>query len=96
MEEAKFEELAREVGRISEEIKDLRERAKNLENFIKNLVKLLSLKVSKNQLEKELVLKIKNDPKAFDEFTRLLEKNKRDILTSILKMKIFEKCEGIK
>ncbi len=96
MEEAKFEELAREMERISEEFKDLRGRVKNLENFLKNLVKLLILKMNKTQLEKELVVKIKNDPKAFEEFIRLLEKNRRDILTSILKMKIFEKCKKIK
>ena len=96
MEEAKFEELAREVGRISEEIKDLRERTKNLEDFIKAFVRLLILKTNKNQLEKELVFKIKNDPKTFKEFICLLEKNRKDILTSILKMKIFEKCKEIK
>ena len=96
MEEAKFEELAREVGRISEEIKDLKERAKNLEDFLKAFVRLLILKTNKNQLEKELVFKIKNDPKAFKEFIRLLEKNRKNILTSILKMKIFEKCKEIK
>ena len=96
MEEAKFEELAREVGRISDEIKDLREKTKNLEDFLKTFVRLLILKTNKNQLEKELVFKIKNDPKAFKEFIRLLEKNRKDILTSILKMKIFEKCKEIK
>lgn len=96
MEEAKFEELAREVGRISEEIKDLKERAKNLEDFLKAFVRLLILKTNKNQLEKEFVFKIKNDPKAFKEFIRLLEKNRKNILTSILKMKIFEKCKEIK
>ncbi len=89
-----LEELEKEINKISKEIESVKSRLANIENFLKSFVKLALLK--SNSIEKEILLKVKNDEIAFRYFMDFVNKNRREFLISILKKKVFESLKEFK
>lgn len=89
-----LEELEKEINKISKEIESVKSRLANIENFLKSFVKLALLK--SNSIEKEILLKVKNDEMAFKYFMDFVNKNRREFLISILKKKVFESLKEFK
>lgn len=89
-----LEDLEKEIKKISEEMDSIKIRLKNIENFLKSFIQLAFLK--SNWIEKEIVLKVKNDEKAFENFMEFVDKNRRDFLISIIKKKFIERLNEFK
>ncbi|MFH7882276.1 MAG: hypothetical protein QW140_00970 [Candidatus Aenigmatarchaeota archaeon] len=89
-----LEDLEKEIKKISEEMDIIKNRLENIESFLKSFIRLALLK--SNSIEKKVVLKVKNDEKAFENFMEFVDKNRRDFLISIIKKKVLERLNEFK
>lgn len=89
-----LEDLENEIKKISEEMDIIKSRLENIESFLKSFIRIALLK--SNSIEKEVVLKVKNDEKAFENFMEFVDKNRRDFLISIIKKKVLERLNEFK